>query len=258
MSSLSFLEKQKLESILWMAWGWVLDFTNRVFAECVQDTTKIDIYSWKYSNYGESKAKLLRSFWEIESDITVGKLLNTFADYASNNDIRVFANRILWQKEDAANLYENLDSIVLPKITLNRLMLFPDLEEVIKQRIHDIEISIKNWAYLSSVILTWSTLEWILFHRISTSPQLSNTANSAPKDKAWKVKNFNEWSLSDMINTLHELWILDKNIVKFSHALREFRNYIHPFQQSVEKFNPDKHTAEISYKILILAIDQLS
>jgi len=38
---------------------------------------------------------------------------------------------------------------------------------------------------------------------------------------------------------------------------KDFRNYIHPRQQASQNFNPDKHTAEISWKVLQATIANL-
>ena len=45
---------------------------------------------------------------------------------------------------------------------------------------------------------------------------------------------------------------------KFSHALRDFRNYIHPREQARSGFNPDIHTADICFRVLKLAIIRLT
>jgi len=76
MSSLTSLEKRKIEDLFGMASGYVLDFSNRTFAEFFQDSLNIDIYSGRYSGNGESKARLLRAFWDIEPDDLVSKALD--------------------------------------------------------------------------------------------------------------------------------------------------------------------------------------
>jgi len=38
------------------------------------------------------------------------------------------------------------------------------------------------------------------------------------------------------------------DVKRFSHALRDFRNYIHPYEQWRNAFNPDEHTALICYQ----------
>ncbi len=47
-------------------------------------------------------------------------------------------------------------------------------------------------------------------------------------------------------------------VKKFSHSLRDFRNYIHPYEQVSSRFNPDEHTARISWQVLKAALFQLS
>jgi hypothetical protein len=75
MSSLTKIEKRKMERLFEMGGGYVLDFSNRTFAEFVLDSTGLDIYSEQYAYGSGSKANRLRAFWETEGDRTVGKLL---------------------------------------------------------------------------------------------------------------------------------------------------------------------------------------
>jgi len=51
-------------------------FSNNTFAEFFRKTANIDIYAHKYAFNGDSKAKRLRAFWEIEPDTLVGKILS--------------------------------------------------------------------------------------------------------------------------------------------------------------------------------------
>lgn len=85
-----------------------------------------------------------------------------------------------------------------------------------------------------------------------------NACKSSPKDKLGKIKPFHEWTLNDFINTSRELNIIGEDVKKFSHALRDFRNYIHPYQQVTSNFNPDEQTAKICWQVLQAAIIQLS
>ena len=48
MSNLTYVEKRKLEQFLGMSSGYVLDFSNRTFAEFVRDSTGRDIYDPTY------------------------------------------------------------------------------------------------------------------------------------------------------------------------------------------------------------------
>lgn len=76
MSNLSSIEKIKLERLFGMQSGYVLRFSNDRFQEFFFDSTGKDIYNVKYENGSGSKAYRLRSFWGIESNMVVGKLIN--------------------------------------------------------------------------------------------------------------------------------------------------------------------------------------
>jgi len=82
MSSLNMRDKRVLEDFLGMAGGYVLDFSDRTFAEFVYEAVDVEIHSDEYTIQGSSKAKKLRAFWEIESDYLVGRLLNALVEYA--------------------------------------------------------------------------------------------------------------------------------------------------------------------------------
>ena len=80
MSTLSNLEKRRFEQLLGMGGGYVLNFSNRSFAEFVSDSTGVNIYDSRY-NYGSSKANRLRGFWRQEEDSVVGKLMDEMLEY---------------------------------------------------------------------------------------------------------------------------------------------------------------------------------
>jgi hypothetical protein len=74
-SNLTAMEKRKLERALGMSSGYVLNFSNRTFAEFFLDSVCLDIYDAKYDYASGSKANRMRAFWNKESNYTVGKLL---------------------------------------------------------------------------------------------------------------------------------------------------------------------------------------
>ena len=83
MSSLTIIEKRRLEDLFGMASGYVLDFTNQTFSEFVEDAVRRDIYDEKYSYASGSKANRLRAFWSQEPDHLTAKLLAALIDYAA-------------------------------------------------------------------------------------------------------------------------------------------------------------------------------
>jgi hypothetical protein len=75
MSSLSFIEKAKLEKLFGMSSGYVANFSDKTFGNLLADVVGIDIHDEKYQANGTSKANKLRAFWRVEPDYTVGKAI---------------------------------------------------------------------------------------------------------------------------------------------------------------------------------------
>ncbi len=68
MSDLTSIEKLKLEKLLGMGGGYILDFSNRTFEEFILENIGVNIYSEKYDYASGSKANRLRQFWNVESN----------------------------------------------------------------------------------------------------------------------------------------------------------------------------------------------
>jgi hypothetical protein len=144
------------------------------------------------------------------------------------------------------------------EIELDDLQLEINVTEVLKQRLNEMEICLRSDAPLSLIFLAGSTLEGLLLGIALKNPKKFNQSNMSPKDDSDKVKEFHLWTLNNFINVAFDLGLLKEDVRKFSHALRDFRNYIHPYEQVSHGFNPDKHTAHICWQVLKAAIYQLS
>lgn len=90
MSNLVQKEKRKLELLFDMASGYVLDFSNRTFDEFLSEFG-IDIYNDKYATNGDSKAKRMRAFWDLESNYLVGTIIKELIEYGLDNNL--FTNK---------------------------------------------------------------------------------------------------------------------------------------------------------------------
>ena len=77
-----FTEKRDIENALDMGSGYVLDFSNRTFAEFIAASIGIDIYAGPFSDFGSSKANHLRCFFERAPDYQVGRLLADLVTHA--------------------------------------------------------------------------------------------------------------------------------------------------------------------------------
>ena len=268
MANLKFNEKQIFEK-LFDNGGYVLDFSNRTFEEFFQDFN-ISIYANKYNINGDSKMKRLRAFWALENDKLVGEVLESLLELANSintvdaKDYKLakqYINKLQGKKVDEEPIIKEFTEDDFLKqefsnINISKLNLDGSYEEVIKQRLKEIEISLKSGASLSVIFLCGSTLEGLLLHVATQNPQKYNSSKSAPNNDG-KVKLLHDWTLDSLINVSYDVGIIKLDIKKFSHTLKDFRNYIHPRQQASQNFNPDKHTAEISWKVLQATIANL-
>lgn len=272
MSSLTPLEKRYFEDLFGMSGGYVLSFTNDSFAQLFRDTVDIEIYDIRYAFNGESKARRLRAFWELESDPLVGKILSTileFWKYENDKKGTTIGNEGYFECKNIVGRLlgksvENTDneSDFLTKdfnnITANNLNIEAALIPILDTRIKEANACLKNGLSLSTIFLCGSVLEGVLLAVATQYPHKYKQAIASPKDKQGKTKPFQEWTLSNFIDVSYEIEVLGLDVKKFSHALRDFRNYIHPYEQMRLAFNPDKHTAEICMQVLKATIADIS
>lgn len=68
MSSLTHIEKQKLERELGMESGYVLAFSNRTFEEFFREVVGVQIYDSRFDLGSGSKANRMRALWQVATD----------------------------------------------------------------------------------------------------------------------------------------------------------------------------------------------
>lgn len=276
MAKLSTNDKQVLEKLFQMGGGYVLNFTNRTMSEFFANDVGINIYDDKYNYASGSKANYLRGFWQIADNNLVGKSVRKLIEYIENQILigylaekdfpgplmergRKIAGGLCGAKEQMQEIKE--DEFInrdFKNVSVDKLRLDGIVSDILRQRIDEIRMCLTAKASLAVIFLCGSTLEGILLGVATSRPKEFNQAVGSPKDKTGKVKQFYDWTLNDFINVARELHYLGEDVRKFSHALRDFRNYIHPYEQMSSKFHPDEHTAKICWQVLQAAIVQLS
>jgi hypothetical protein len=142
-------------------------------------------------------------------------------------------------------------------VSVSKLGLESVVSAILDQRIKEIEKCFGVGANLSVILMAGSTLEGTLLGLAIRHPKHFNSAKASPKDVAGKVKQFQDWTLNSFVDVAHELGLVQHDTQKFSHTLREFRNYIHPFQQMSTGFTPREHTAKICLQVLRAAIYEI-
>lgn len=218
--------------------------------ECIQNVLSPINFIWKLNELDEFILELNQYLnFDWYKIVRKDKIINIIE---SSEEIDNIYNN--W----ALNSEEDFLKQDFKEVSINKLKLDSIITEILEQRLEEIKKCLLWKTPLSTIFLCGSTLEWIMLGIASQNMQKYNSANASPKDKTWKVLTFDKWTLSSYIDVSKELWYLDENVKKFSHTLREFRNYIHPHQQSIQGFTPDEHTAKLCRQVLKLAIFQFS
>jgi hypothetical protein len=271
MSSLTEIEKRYFEELFGMRSGYVLDFSDHTFSEFFRSTVRVDIDNLKYG--GTSKGKRLRSFWEQETDTLVGKVLGEMLKVwvhkqpdraaALNNysylEARKTVARLIGQSSGTeVSSEDDFLGKDFGSIDLKQLNLESGLLPILESRLKEIRVCLGKGAPLAAVILSGSMLEGLLLSAAIHFPQKFNQSKCSPRDRAGAVLQFQDWTLSTFIDAAHDIGLLGLDVKKHGHALRDFRNFIHPYQHMRANFTPDAHTAKISLQVLLAAIADLS
>ncbi len=272
MSSLTPVEKRAFEDLLHMGGGYVFDFNNQSFSRLFRDTVNVDIYSEPYGTYGDSKANRMRRFWDIDSDRIVGKVLSAIlelwkfeneklSDISTNlgyNKCKLIVRRLMGEQLKDGDSESEFLTKDFGEITFANLKIEAALVPILDCRMKEATTGLKGGLSLSPIFMCGSILEGILLAFASQNPKEFGSASASPKDKQGKVKPFHDWTLSNLIDVAHELGLLGLDVKKFSSTLRDFRNYIHPYEQMASGFNPNNHTGKICMQVLRAAIAQIS
>ncbi|GAA1457746.1 hypothetical protein NE857_21130 [Nocardiopsis exhalans] len=267
MADLDNVTKRKLESILEMSGGYVLDFSNARFADFVKTAIDIDPYE-KYPP--GSKAVLLRRIWHEEPMAAVAKVNLELLEHwrigklVADQEPTSFEGTLYDElKEQFTPLAESVDAASTDflakdfgQIDITSLPRSLTSQAVVEARLREIDACQEAGAPLAVIFLVGSTLEGLLMELAIANAAEFTSAPSAPKERG-RVKQLDQWKLADLIVVSHKLGILGADVFKFADQVRNFRNYIHPRQQLVERFEPRIETAKIAQQVLRAALADL-
>ena len=268
MSSITLSEKAFIEEVLDMRSGYVLDFSDSSFGVFFK-RHGIDIHGPQYQTQGTSKAKKLRAFMEREPDLLVGQILAEMLDHyealcelgrrelasSSLGRSRAVVGRL--SGETVGTVFTDKEEFLNEEFEIPNIGKLPGnfaVSEVIQDRLGEAQVCLTAGAHLSVIFQCGSVLEGVLLGAAQQDPKRFNQSRKSPKGKDGKVKLFHEWTLRELIDVAHDIRLIKSDVREFSHALRDFRNYIHPYQQLASGFRPDEHTAKICLQVLKAAL----
>ena len=265
--TLSNNTKRKLEALLGMGGGYVLDFSNATFEDFVRTAIGVDPYAGEY----ESKANLLRRLWREQPLDTVcrlnlelldhwqtGKAISgdaiTPAEQQMHDELRVEFNQ-------QARSVSQVDAAFLNKdfgtVNLDALPKGLTATDIVRARLIEIDKALSADAPLAVIFLVGSTLEGLLAELAFAQSSAFIASPTAPKQRDGTVKPLQAWTLAELIAVARDVHVLSEDVAKHADQVRNFRNYIHPRQQLKEGFAPRAETARIAQQVLIGALKDL-
>lgn len=142
-------------------------------------------------------------------------------------------------------------------LSLPPALVDPALIPILENRFTEAQRCLSH-SPMATIMLCGSLLEGLLLGLANKRPADFNRCPQSPKDENGKPKPFKDWSLAQLIDVAHNIGLLRLDVKNFGQHLRNFRNYIHPYQQMKEGFDPDRYTAEMSLTAVKAAIYNLA
>ncbi len=134
---------------------------------------------------------------------------------------------------------------------------------LMKERWEESILTEKAEAHLATVVLLGSILEAMLLYKITSNWVDVQISGHYPKifDKPTNklvIKPSNQWMLNEMIDSSEKIGWISHDIKGLSHSLKEYRNFIHPWQELSEKMSmPDETTCDFARKAVQIVFNDL-
>jgi hypothetical protein len=150
------------------------------------------------------------------------------------------------------------EKVLLPAPDVSRLTTaMPNLKGVIDRRWIEAQKCVHAECYTAAVIIMGSILEALMLGRAMLSIGQANQSLKAPKDKTGRILAVHDWNLNSLIEVAIDLRWVKTDRGKFSHALRESRNVVHPWTDATSQANFDLATCRTSWEVLQASISDL-
>jgi hypothetical protein len=137
----------------------------------------------------------------------------------------------------------------------------PGLGGVIDRRWREAQECQHVGCYTAAIILMGSILEALLLARATLSIETAQRSPAAPKqkDKEGKEKQLplQRWTLQNLVDVAADVGWIKRDRHAFSHALRESRNIVHPWQEVDAAANFDSSTCRTSWEVLRASVEDL-
>ncbi len=125
-----------------------------------------------------------------------------------------------------------------------------DLRRIIERDYEELQRIKAASAPKSGLVLAGSLIEALLLAALKSDP-------SAPDEINVRGKSLNSWTLGDLIDEAVRVGLISASAQSFGHAVREYRNLVHPGREIKSKYKAEIEEAEIAEKVLEIVVRDL-
>jgi hypothetical protein len=126
----------------------------------------------------------------------------------------------------------------------------PDLLAVLEDYYQQAQKAASVDSHLGVIVECGSVVEGLLTWVLLQKEQETRKCGKAQKDKQGQVMPIGQWGLTSLIDVSAELGVIGKTAKKASWALKDFRNFIHPYNVLQQSARPDHALAMSSLAAL--------
>lgn len=229
---------------------WVLGVLEKLNNTSAADLEKVVLRLVDPKEYRGNKEDLKKAVHAMKDILLIEGLAIVFKQsrpclaQSKGIDIDGIEDEPYFLKKEKSDLQKELEEMNFKNLNID-----PYLLPVLEERIQEIRFCSEK-APLACIFLVGSSIEGLLLSLASSNMQIFNQSKSAPKQNG-TVKKINDWKLHDLIEVASDIGIIDLDIRKHSHSVRDFRNFIHPYEQASNNFSPDEDTIKIALQVFL-------
>ncbi len=126
------------------------------------------------------------------------------------------------------------------------------LAAILRLRLDEASTCREHGASLAAIILLGSILEGALLDVATRFVSSAMRSSRAPEGR-----KLSSWSLVELIDVAHERGWIQPDVRAFAHVLRDYRNFVHPWEQRRRGEFPDHDTVNVCWEVVIAALNDL-
>lgn len=130
--------------------------------------------------------------------------------------------------------------------------------KLLEDRWEEAVITYSSFAPRMTVIALGGILEGALLAYTDANKIAALGSKKAPRDNRGSlISDIDKWKLEQLIDVVADLGWIHQSREKFSHVVRQYRNYIHPAREMKEGVSIDQGACDISWIVVKASLDDL-